>query len=92
MGNQSSKIIMVAVVMAVVFGGFGYWYGVNSNAGYDDGYRAAEADIQKAQDEAAQRAITEAARVANPFAVNNPLQDVATNPFEEVEQILNPFE
>lgn len=90
--NQSSRALFL--VVAVVFLSVGlvgtYWLG--NKFGYDNGYRAAQSDIKRIQEEAAKIAVAEAAKAANPFATVNPLEGVDANPFAKAKKILNPFQ
>ncbi|MAF80129.1 hypothetical protein CL629_03570 [bacterium] len=95
MGQSSTSTIVVAVVIALIVGGVGgYLYGKSAGqtAGYDTGYTEAEEDLVKVQEEAARRTTEEAAKAANPFEIENPLENVEANPFEKVKEVLNPFE
>lgn len=64
----------------------GYWYG------HDRGYKKAEADVKKVQEEASKKAVEDAAKAANPFQAVNPVEGVEANPFEKTKKILNPFD
>lgn len=83
--------IVGALVIGAVLGGLGGYTLGNTN-----GYRQAEADIKKAQEELAKQATAkaaeEAAKTANPFQTTNPLENIDANPFEKVKKVLNPFE
>lgn len=83
--NKWVKVVVVAVVIV----GIGYWY---SGYAYDRGYKAAVADIKAQQEETGNRAAEEAAKEANPFKLNNPLEGVEANPFEKAQKTLNPFD
>jgi hypothetical protein len=93
-----ASVALVGVVMLVLGALGGYWYGLSRGSlageavGYDKGYSAAEADITKLREEAAKKAVGDAAKAANPFDVGNPLEGVDSNPFEKVKKVLNPFE
>lgn len=63
----------------------GYWFGDSR------GYKRAETNIKKVQEEAAKKAATQAAKAANPFQAVNPLGGVEANPFEKAKSIINPF-
>ena len=67
----------------------GFWVG--GKLGFNKGYKSAQADAKKVQDEAAKKATEEAVKAANPFQAVNPLSGVETNPFEKAKKILNPF-
>ena len=66
-----------------------FWVG--NKLGFSKGYKSAQADIKKVQDEAAKKATEEAVKAANPFQAVNPLSGVEANPFEKAKKILNPF-
>ena len=92
--NNKILIPIVGIVAFIVGGGIGFGFG-NTQGGdreYQRGYQTAEADLKKVQEEAANKAISEASKAANPFQAVNPLEGVETNPFEKTKQILNPFE
>lgn len=59
--------------------------------GNSRGYNKAQADVNKAQEEAAQKAATDAAKAANPFQAVNPVAGVEANPFAKAKDVLNPF-
>lgn len=80
--NKLWAWVLVALVMGLVGG---YWFGNSS------GYKRAQADVKKVQDEAAKKASEDAAKTANPFQAVNPLTGVEANPFEKVKNVLNPF-
>ena len=83
MGNNKLGLwVLIALVVGLVGG---YYYG------NDRGYKQAEADVKKVQDEAAKKAADDAAKAANPFQAVNPLEGVEANPFEKAKSILNPF-
>lgn len=85
--TQKNWLIAGVIILAGVLGG--YWYG--NSAGYAKGYKTAQDDIKKLEEDAGKKAATEAAKAANPFQVANPLQNVETNAFEKVKKVLNPF-
>ena len=87
--NTNTKLSLVVVVCLVVGLGAGYWYG--SSKTYQAGYDKAISDTKAAQGELAQKASADAAKAANPFQVQNPLEGVKANPFEEAAKKLNPF-
>lgn len=95
---MNQKNMVLGVLFLVVGLGAGYAAGNSAghksgyNAGDSAGYKRAEADIQKLEQGAAQKAVDEAAKAANPFQVSNPLEGVETNPFEKAKKVLNPFE
>jgi hypothetical protein len=72
-------------VIVVAVGVLGYW------AGDWQGYSRSQAEVKKAQEVAGQKAAEDAAKAANPFKVDNPLEGVEANPFEEAKKVLNPF-
>lgn len=81
-----NKPVILWVIIALVLGLVGgYWFG------NDRGYKRAEADIKKIQEEAAKKATDQAAKAANPFQAVNPLEKVEANPFEKAKSIVNPF-
>lgn len=87
--NKDMKMKIVYVAVAVVVLVFGYWY---SNKKYDQGYKAAVADIKAQQEDASNKAAKAAVDEANPFKVGNPLEGVEANPFEKAKKTLNPFD
>lgn len=89
--TRKTIIVSVVLIAVVVIAGTGT-YKLGSKDGYSDGYIKAQTDIQNLQDEAANRAASEAAKSANPFRAVNPLKEVESNPFEKVKKVLNPFE
>jgi flagellar basal body-associated protein FliL len=90
MSNGIRSLLIGAVVALIIGGGIGYVIG--SSQGQTAGYAAAQADLQKVQDEAGKKAVSEASKAANPFQLVNPLENVETNPFQKTKQVLNPFE
>lgn len=83
---MDNKPILGWVVLALVIGlASGYYVG-NSR-----GFKQAEGNLKKIQEEAAAKAANEAAKAANPFQAVNPLEGVQSNPFEKTKSILNPF-
>lgn len=82
--------LLVAVVAVIVVGAGAFWFG--NTSGYENGYAQAQNDAKALQEEAAQKAATDAAKSANPFAAVNPLEGVEANPFDKVKKVLNPFE
>lgn len=80
--NKLWKLVLAALVVGLVGG---YWFGDNR------GYSRAQADVKKAQEEAASKAAEDAAKAANPFQAVNPLSGVEANPFEKTKNLLNPF-
>ena len=98
--NSSHKTVIVGIVIivAIISALGGYKYGQQADVeaakktSYDEGYAKAEADITRAQTEAARKAAEDAAKAANPFEVGNPLENVESNPFDKVKEVLNPFE
>lgn len=95
---MTQKNWIIAVVLALLVGFGGYWFGSGSGyqngfkAGDDAGYKRAEADSKKLDEEAGKKATAEAAKAANPFQVTNPLEGVESNPFQKAKKVLNPFE
>lgn len=83
--EEKSKLWTWAIVALVVGLVGGYWFGDSS------GYRRAQADVKKLQEEAANKAAGDAAKAANPFQAVNPLEGVEANPFEKTKNLLNPF-
>ena len=79
----------ISIVLLIIGAIGGYWYG--SSKTYDRGYQAATADIKAQQEESAKKASEDAAKTANPFQVNNPLEGVEANPFDKAKDALNPF-
>ncbi|TAN58307.1 hypothetical protein EPN15_01470 [Patescibacteria group bacterium] len=86
---MNKKFLAIGIIFLIVGFVVGYWYG--GSASYDKGYNSAIAEIKAQQEEAAKKASEEAAKTANPFQVNNPLEGVETNPFDKAKKILNPF-
>ncbi len=83
---MDNKPILVWVLVALVLGLVGgYFYGDSH------GFKRAEANIKKIQEQAANKASTAAAKAANPFQAVNPLEGVQANPFAKAKSILNPF-
>jgi len=90
MENIMNKNIWVkTIIPLVIIIALGLWY---SGARYDQGYKAAIADIKAQQAEAGDKAAKVASDEANPFKVQNPLQGVEANPFEKAKKTLNPFD
>jgi hypothetical protein len=98
--QSSQKTLVVGAIVAVfaIGGTVGYFYGIqqgsteDTTASYDAGYTQAEADIASLQAETGKKATEQAAKEANPFGSENPLENVEANPFEKVKKVLNPFE
>ena len=91
MGKKFSQYgIILAIVALVIGAGAGWWLG--NIQGYEKGYEQAGVDAKKVEEKAAQQALEEASKAANPFQAVNPLEGIETNPFEKVKDILNPFE
>lgn len=86
---MNKNILAIGMVFLVVGFGVGYWYG--GSVAYDNGYKAAAADIKAQQEDAAKKAVEEAVKNTNPFQVTNPLEGVNANPFEKAKKALNPF-
>lgn len=86
---MNKNILTIGIIFLIVGFGIGYWYG--GSVGFDNGYKTAAADIKAQQEEAAKKATEEAAKTANPFQVNNPLEGINANPFEKAKKALNPF-
>lgn len=80
---------VVGVVLLIVGLALGYWYGTTRAA--TTAYDKAVADIKAQQEEVAKKAGEEAAKTANPFKVENPLEGVEANPFSDAKKALNPF-
>ena len=78
------------LVALLVGAGVGYWYG--QSVGRDAGYAVAQTDAKALQEEATNKALDNASKVANPFQAVNPLESVEANPFEKAQKALNPFE
>lgn len=91
------KIIFILIAVLIVCLAAGYLAGnqIGYQAGYvkgdGDGYKRAETDIKKFEEEAAQKAVADATKAANPFQVTNPLEGVETDPFQKAKKVLNPF-
>ena len=77
--------IVGGVALLIGLGGGYYW-------GLSTGQQQAQADIAGLQQQLAEQAGADAAKTANPFQQVNPLEGVQTNPFEEAQKALNPFE
>ena len=90
MEQKSSGLVLGVIIALVIGGAAGYWYGASS--GYDKGYAQAETDVVKADEEVAKQATEDATKAANPFTVENPLENVEADPFEKIKKVLNPFE
>lgn len=84
---KNTLIIGVALLVAGLVGG--YLYG--SKSAFQSAYDRAVADIKSQQELAAKKASEEAAKAANPFKVENPLEGVEANPFSKAQKALNPF-
>lgn len=82
---KSSVMVVVAVIVLVLGGVGGYYYGTEA------GYKKAEQDIAKLQQEAGKKAAAEAAKSANPFQAENPLAGVETNALKITQDTLNPW-
>ncbi|OGN31515.1 MAG: hypothetical protein A3I92_00530 [Candidatus Yanofskybacteria bacterium RIFCSPLOWO2_02_FULL_43_10b] len=83
---MDNKPILVWVLVALVIGLVGgYYFGDNQ------GFKRAEANLKKIQEEAADKAAAAAAKAANPFQAANPLEGVQDDPFAKTKSILNPF-
>lgn len=89
MDPNSKQAWIVGIVLLVVGLGVGYWLG--SFQAYDRGYEKAVADAKATQEELARKATNDAARAANPFQADNPLEGVSANPFDDAIENLNPF-
>lgn len=84
---------MLAIIALIAGLGLGYWLGSQQAAqAYNDGYQKAVADARATQEAVARQAAADAARAANPFQAENPLEGVTANPFEEAQKALNPFQ
>ena len=91
MSNKLSQYGIILAVLALAIGaGAGWWLG--NSQGYEKGYEQAGVDAKKVEEKAAQQALEEASKAANPFQAVNPLEGIETNPFETVKDILNPLE
>ena len=86
---MNKKFLTIAIIFLIVGFSVGYWYGGSTS--YDKGFNSAIAEIKAQQEESAKKATEEAAKSANPFQVENPLEGVKTNPFDKAKKILNPF-
>ena len=84
---QNKNLLIVILVIAVF--AVGFWTG--GKLGFNKGYKSAQADAKKVQEEAAKKATEEAVKASNPFQAVNPLSGVEANPFEKAKKILNPF-
>lgn len=100
--NPGNNKVWVAAVVGVLVGGLlGYvfcakWGGGKIGetvraAAYEEGYQKAIADTRATQEEVARKAVEEAAKAANPFQTQNPLEGITANPFEDAARKLNPF-
>ena len=85
--NKNFSVISIVLLIIGAIGG--YWYG--GSVAYDNGYKAAAADIKAQQEVSANKASEDAAKAANPFQVSNPLEGVKANPFDKAKDALNPF-
>lgn len=81
---MENKLVWVLVALVIGLVG-GYYFGDSQ------GFKRAETNIKKIQEEAAAKAAEAAAAAANPFKADNPLEAVQDNPFEKTKSILNPF-
>ena len=86
MEQNKNLLITISIIVTLAVG---FWVG--GKLGFNKGYRSAQADAKKVQEEATKKATEEAARTANPFQAINPLSGVEVNPFEKAKKILNPF-
>lgn len=84
--NKNIYKVLVALIVGL---GAGYWLGGLTSS--KDAYDRALADIQAQQEALGNKAAEEAAKTANPFKVENPLEGVKANPFVEAQKALNPF-
>lgn len=93
---NTKKILLTGAITVIlaIFAGGAYWYGnqIGYKKGDSNGYKRAEADIKKIQEEASNKATEAITKAANPFAGANPLEDIDANPFEKTKKILNPFQ
>ncbi len=95
--NFGNKAWVVGAAALIVGLGLGYWFGAaqgslkGEKVGYDSGYQKALADTKATQEAVARNATDAAAKAANPFQKQNPLQGVTANPFQQAAQKLNPF-
>ena len=80
---------VVGVVLLIAGLAIGYWFGTTRAA--KNAYDKAVADIKAQQEEVAKKAGEEAAKTANPFKVENPLEGVKADPFSDAKKALNPF-
>ena len=93
----SALLAFLALAAVVVGALLGYKYGADAGftkgqtKGYDVGYAAAEANIARLQESAADKAARDAASAANPFSVGNVLEGVESDPLSKVKNTLNPF-
>jgi len=85
--NKNKWIIWVIVLIIIIIGG-GWWY---SDFQYKKGQVDAMADIDAQQEKLAKTAAEAATDAANPFQIENPLEGVGVNPFEDAKKALNPF-
>lgn len=92
MNTKTIWLITVLVAIAALLLGYSLGSGNVQKTAYDAGYQKAVSDTRASQQAAADRALAEAARAANPFQVTNPLEGVEPNPFERAKKALNPFE
>ena len=83
MNQKTLPIVLIILVVLAFLGG--------QALGKKQGYKQAQADIKQVQEEAAKKAVQDAAKAANPFQAVNPLQGVEANPFAKAKQVLNPF-
>ena len=83
MENKKTLIVLLVALVLVVGGYF---------VGRSNGYKFAQTDFKKAQEEAAANAAEQAAKSANPFQQVNPVEGVKSNPFADAKKSLNPFQ
>ncbi|PCI20315.1 hypothetical protein COB64_02200 [Candidatus Wolfebacteria bacterium] len=83
--NLQKNALWSAIVLFVVGIIVGYVVGFNK------GEKSAIADIQAQQQAVTDQAVEEAAQDINPFEIENPLEGIEANPFDEAKDILNPF-
>ncbi len=82
MGSHSRWFVVIMVVVSLVVGFF---------VGNSRGYHRAQADVKKAQEEAARKAAQQATKATNPFQAVNPVAGIEANPFQKAKDALNPF-
>ena len=83
------NVWIIGAIFLVVGLVAGYFYG--DSTAFKKAYDKAVADIKSQQELAAKNAAEEAAKAANPFKMNNPLEGVDANPFAQAQKALNPF-